>query len=75
MVDRARNGKINGDEWYHFFKIFVTPFVLCDTDKDYYLDKEELTKCFTTEDHLSGTVLDPLEIDNVIEALDRTKDN
>lgn len=45
LSDVNKDSKVDHNEWYHFYDLFVKPFENCDTDKDYLLNKDELTKC------------------------------
>lgn len=42
LTDLNKDTKVDTNEWFNFYTLFIAPFEACDKDKDYYLNKEEL---------------------------------
>ena len=49
LIDTDRTGKISNKNYNSFHSNFIVPFQNCDSDKDYYLNKDEITECLKSE--------------------------
>jgi len=47
VINVSKDNSITEYQWRHFYNIFVIPFNECDTDKDMWLNEDELRVCYT----------------------------
>lgn len=50
LIDSDRLGKVSAQNYVNFYSNFILPFQKCDSDKDYYLNKEEVEGCLKSDE-------------------------
>lgn len=72
VADIKREGKISKNEWNTFYKTFIIPFELADSNKDQLLDEKEFKEAIKDIDEQGGNFLTKGHRENYIQEIMET---